>query len=99
MYRIVFSNDAKKDLKELSKNYYQASHHCCDVGPFPVSLTHIVISMPLKQIVVSFGLVLLSFGKIFVSYQSLDYFTGFVKNLIDGIRLQGTSNPQNSVFR
>ena len=39
MYRIVFSNDAKKDLKELSKKApqavkNQASHHCCDVGPF-----------------------------------------------------------------
>ena len=65
MYRIVFSNDAKKDLKELSKKApqvvkklsklleeiqehprtgtgqveplkgydWQASHHCCDVGP------------------------------------------------------------------
>ena len=37
MYRIVFSNDAKKDLKELSKKApqavkNQASHHCCDVA-------------------------------------------------------------------
>ena len=37
MYRIVFSNDAKKDLKELSKKAPQASHHC-DVGPFLFTL-------------------------------------------------------------
>lgn len=42
MYRIVFSNDAKKDLKELSKKAPQAvknqtSHHCSDVGPFLIT--------------------------------------------------------------